>query len=307
MTEIERIKQEGWLPENFWDEEVRCDYLISAEMKKIWAIEMDLYREISRVLDKHNLRYFAGGGTVLGAIRHNGFIPWDDDLDICMPREDYEKLQELTEEFKSPYFLQSPLTDPEYGYSFLRLRNTNTSVVVRPFTHAKFNQGIYIDIIPLDNATKEDISPRMDKIKKLIFKNSAYMRKDYPEKSERDLQRIKEFLDPNMKPIDVWNAINKEAVADNKIDTDYWSTIVVTIYAPLKNLYPKRIYNSYKDVPFESITMRIPAGYDELMTINFGNYMEFPPVEERGVWHNMEFYPEVPYKKLYKDKFGLEL
>lgn len=307
MTEIERIKQEGWLPQNFWNEEVRCDYLVSAEMKKIWAIELDLYREVTRVLNKYNLRYFADGGTVLGAVRHNGFIPWDDDLDICMPREDYEKLQNIAGEFKSPYFLQSPVTDPEYGYSFLRLRNSNTSMVVKPFTHARFNQGIYIDIIPLDNATMEDVTPRMEKIEKLIFKNSAYMRKDYPHKSERDLQRIKDFFDPNMKPIDVWNAINKEAVADNHFETKYLSTIVVTIYSPFKNIFPKEIYDSYKDVPFESISMRIPAGYNELLTITFGDYMQFPPVEKRGTWHNMEFYPEIPYKLLYKEKFGLEL
>ena len=142
MTEIERIKQEGWLPENFWNEEIRDEYLVSAEMKKVWAIEMDLYREVTRVLNKFNLRYFTDGGTTLGGVRHKGFIPWDDDLDICVPREDYEKLHQLASEFKSPYFLQSTVTDPEYGYSFMRLRNSNTSVVVKPFTHAKFNQRI---------------------------------------------------------------------------------------------------------------------------------------------------------------------
>ena len=73
MTEIERIKQEGWLPENFWNEEVRCEYLVSAEMKKVWAIEMDLYREVTRVLNKFNLRYFTDGGTTLGGVRHKGF------------------------------------------------------------------------------------------------------------------------------------------------------------------------------------------------------------------------------------------
>jgi lipopolysaccharide cholinephosphotransferase len=102
MTEIERIKQEGWLPEKFWDEEIRNDYLVSTEMKKVWAIEMDLYREVTRVLNKYNLRYFTDGGTTLGGVRHKGFIPWDDDLDICVPREDYEKLLQLASEFKSP-------------------------------------------------------------------------------------------------------------------------------------------------------------------------------------------------------------
>ena len=145
MTEIERIKQEGWLPKKFWNEEIRDEYLVSAEMKKVWAIEMDLYRVLARIMDKHHLRYFTDGGTILGGVRHKGFIPWDDDFDICVPREDYEKLHQLASEFKSPYFLQSTVTDPEYGYSFMRLRNSNTSVVVKPYTHAKFNQGKYGD------------------------------------------------------------------------------------------------------------------------------------------------------------------
>lgn len=307
MTEIERIKQEGWLPDNFWNEEIRDEFLVSAQMKKVWAIEMDLYRELTRILNKHNLRYFTDGGTVLGGIRHKGFIPWDDDLDVCIPREDYDKLLLLASEFKSPYFLQSPITDPEYGYSFIRLRNSNTSVVVEPYTHAKFNQGIYIDILPLDNVTKEDIAPRMEKIKQLIFKNSAYMRKDFPNKSETDLQKIKEFLDPNMKPIDVWNEINKIATEKQNSATDYWSTVVVTIFAPHKNLCSKKAFETYKDIPFESISIRIPQGYHELLSTYYGNYMEFPPVEKRGIWHNMEFYPEVPYKQLYKEKFGLEM
>lgn len=306
MTEINRIKQEGWLPENFWNEEIRNDYTISAEMKKLWAIEMDLYREVARVCEKFNLNYFTDGGTTLGAVRHKGFIPWDDDFDICMPREDYEKLQTLFKEFNHPYFLQTPKTDPEYGYSFMRLRNSNTAVVVKPFTHARFNQGIYLDIFPIDKVTPQDIAPRMDRIKELIMKNSAYMRKDYPEKTERDLQRIKEYLDPSMKPIDVWNAINKEAVADNDMDTDYVSLIVTTIFAPEKVTWHKRIFEGYKEVPYESITVRIPAGYDEQLKCYYGNYMEFPPVADRGIWHSMEFYPEISYKQLYKEKFAVE-
>ena len=92
MTECERIIKEGILPETFIKPETICDFYVDEMRKKIWAIEIDLYLELEKVCKKHNLRFYAIGGSILGAVRHNGFIPWDDDMDVCMPREDYEKL-----------------------------------------------------------------------------------------------------------------------------------------------------------------------------------------------------------------------
>ncbi|MBR1621497.1 MAG: LicD family protein, partial [Prevotella sp.] len=93
------------IPDTFLKEEVRCDYKITREMKELWAIELDLYMELKRVCNKFNLKFAADSGTLLGAIRHNGFIPWDDDMDFSMPREDYEKLCEIApKEFAPPYY-----------------------------------------------------------------------------------------------------------------------------------------------------------------------------------------------------------
>lgn len=79
-------------PKDFLQEELRCDYLVTEEMKRVWAASMDLYAVLDEVCRAHGLRYFFGCGNLLGAARHQGFIPWDDDIDIIMPREDYEKL-----------------------------------------------------------------------------------------------------------------------------------------------------------------------------------------------------------------------
>ena len=78
--------------DSFTQPEIRCGYYVSDSMKKVWAIELDLIRKFVEVCDKHGLRYFMDGGTLLGAVRHQGFIPWDDDADMIMPREDYNKL-----------------------------------------------------------------------------------------------------------------------------------------------------------------------------------------------------------------------
>ena len=83
------------IPEHFLEKEVRCEYTISRQMKEVWAVCIDLLEEFKRVCRKYQLHYIADFGTLLGAIRHKGFIPWDDDLDVAMPREDYEKFGKI--------------------------------------------------------------------------------------------------------------------------------------------------------------------------------------------------------------------
>lgn len=94
---------------DFLKEEIRDDYLVSSEMKTLWLFELDVLNEFIRVCDKYNLTYWADGGTLLGAVRHQGFVPWDDDIDILMPRKDYEQfLKVASTEFEYPYFVTSP-------------------------------------------------------------------------------------------------------------------------------------------------------------------------------------------------------
>lgn len=118
MTECERIIQQGVLPKSFFDEEQICDFFVDKKRKKIWAIELDLLIQFDKICKKHGLIYFLIGGTLLGAVRHHGFIPWDDDLDVAMPRKDYDLLMQLKDEFSEPYFLQTPYTDEGYYYSY---------------------------------------------------------------------------------------------------------------------------------------------------------------------------------------------
>ena len=89
------VKLEIELPEGFLDEEIRCGYTVTAKAKRAWAVQMDLLHKLDEVCKKYNLRYFADSGTLLGAARDKGYIPWDDDIDIVMLREDYEKLRDV--------------------------------------------------------------------------------------------------------------------------------------------------------------------------------------------------------------------
>ena len=143
------------LPAKFLKEEIRCGHTVTSQMKEIWAVELDLLAEFQRVCEKYNIRYFASGGTLLGAVRHQGFIPWDDDLDVEMFREDYKKLCEVgPKEFKKPYVFQNEYTESGSLRGFSKLRNSQTTAM---YEHEKlpcydgYDKGIFIDIFPLDS------------------------------------------------------------------------------------------------------------------------------------------------------------
>ena len=116
------------MPENFFEPEVRSGYQVSTESKKLWAVELDLLNEFKRVCKDYGLSYYAVGGTLIGAARHKGFIPWDDDIDVAMMWDDFKKFMEIApNEFKNPYFFQSYKTDDMTEVSHARIRNSMTT------------------------------------------------------------------------------------------------------------------------------------------------------------------------------------
>lgn len=147
------------LPDGFLNDEIRDGYQVTAKMKKVWAVELDLLCEFQRVADKYNIKYIANGGTMLGAVRHSGFIPWDDDIDLMMMRDEYDKLCKIApKEFNHPYFFQTEYSDPGSLRCHAQLRNSETTAILNDEKngHFHFNQGIFIDIFPLDAVPDEE-------------------------------------------------------------------------------------------------------------------------------------------------------
>lgn len=122
------------------------------ELNEIWKVELGIFREFLRVCGKHNLDYMMFGGSLLGTMRHRGFIPWDDDIDVIMPRADYDRLMEVgPEEFAEPYFFQNPITeDGRYFCTHCQIRDSRTTALIAEDAVREINRGIFIDIFVLD-------------------------------------------------------------------------------------------------------------------------------------------------------------
>ena len=133
-------------------EEIRDGWNVSAKTKRIWYVEMQLAKSLLDVCKRHNLICVAAAGTLLGAIRHNGFIPWDNDMDFFMPRKDYNLLcNKYRNEFVSPYFLQTAQSDNRWFRGHACLRDSRTTCISAvDKENFECNRGIYIDIFPLD-------------------------------------------------------------------------------------------------------------------------------------------------------------
>ena len=272
------------------------------ELNKIKRVQMNILSELIRVCEENNLTYCAFYGTLLGVIRHKGYIPWDDDADILMPRKDYDKLLELAPKvFKKPYFLQTPESDPECFYGgYAKLRNSDTTGLEERNKGHNCNQGIWIDIFPLDYVLKS--SEEKKKQQELILKyQRLLLKKTYPEK--RMLWDLPEDEEEKIKKAGRWYSREKLCRLLHDTITDFGTEISDKV-AVLARYRFGRLYTEYSvadfefvvPAKFEDIEIMIPVGYEDcLMTEYGGNYLYYAAVQERKPHHQAIFDTDVSY------------
>lgn len=299
MTECERLLENGFISEDFLKEEIRDGYLVSAEMKKVWAIEMDLLREFISLCEQHHLQYWVDGGTLLGTIRHKGFIPWDDDLDVWMPREDYDKLLQIRpEEIPTPYFLQTPLNDEDYYCPFARLRNSNTTGILISKNN-RCNNGIYIDIVPGDGLSKIRIIQKLRavRIQANNIAATAYVFNVNPNILTRSIHKILHWPIFRYDPRRVFQKINRISSRIPWREAEQVGDVAFSFY-PYDRLYhSKKYFETTIQKPFEHMMVNVPGGYDGLLSDLYGDYMTFPPAESQGTQHHFTFDPDHAYNQ----------
>ena len=298
------------IPNGFLDEEVRCDYLVTSEMKKVWAVMLDLLVEFDRVCKKYGLKYSVSSGTLLGAVRHRGFIPWDDDLDVQMFRNDYDKLLEIgPKEFKHPYFFQSKYTDPGMGFFCSKLRNSETTALssaeYRSVTD--YNRGIFMDIFPID-VIPDDESERALFFKKVGEKRMEVIREGrkygiFTETSQPVHRFIKKIL-YKLLTHQRKNNISKFFKVFSEFDELCKSYNGCTAQqASMVMFNPPEINVEYIDdyretilMDFEFLRVPVAKNYDHALKVRYGEYMRYV----KGPGHTGLFDTDNSYKKYFK-------
>ena len=256
-------------------------YINNKELKILHGVEVEILKEVDAFCKKNQITYFLYGGTLLGSIRHKGFIPWDDDIDIGMPRNDYEKfLQLFPHEKTNKYYVQALETDINYWNGFAKVRKSNTLLLEERIKDLKINKEISIDIFPFDSVkgnSYDDIKIRSNLIR--ILKDTINYKRGTRKFKECHYKYIVFF----MRVFSVkflykleYKLMTKDRYKETSHLVSFTSEFPTRIeYYPTAAVLPVQKGN------FENLKFNIVNDYDTFLTINYGNYMELPPKEKR--------------------------
>ena len=258
---------------------------MNSVLKKLQRVQLEILEVIDQFCKDHEISYSLYAGTLLGAVRHRGFIPWDDDLDICMERSDYERfLQAWNKSHPEGYLLQNKDNTPAFTQSFSKIRKEHTTFLQYEWEAGRYHTGIFVDIFPIDRMpdsilkrslfqwrcmqyqllTREFIPPKGSVSQKLV--SGAILTLVPPEKRtarrHRLLQRITEDRDPR----------------HHTVGTEMLSTMK----APL----PPELFDHYERLPFESGEFLCFSRWEDYLRVKFGDYMTLPPEDERTWKHH---------------------
>lgn len=271
----------------YFEDEVRDGFYVSSKMKRAWAAQLEVLEDIDRVCKKYNIQYFAEFGTLLGAIRHHGFIPWDDDLDICMKRPDYDKFINIAEEELKQYYEHYGILNvcSYENHDDVLIRIVNGREIRFDDKHLEKFHGcpyvVGIDIFPLDYVADD---PELDEAQKEIIQFVSNVRvtvddeNKYTPGMEMLIQSVEEICNVNInreKPIKQSLFMLVDRLSSMYTEKDGSRLALMPLWVSNgRNCFPKSYFEKSIYVPFENTEIPVPVGYDALLKHKYGDYMK---------------------------------
>lgn len=309
------------------DAEIRCEYLVTTDIKRLWKAELEILAEIDLICRKHAIKYWVDYGSMLGAVRHHGFIPWDDDLDLGMLRCDYDKFKEVVqEELSEEYFFQSYETDPAYFVGNACVRKNGTTAIMRTFaaTNGKmkyrFHQGVSVDILIFDNVPDDDSELGKFYLEVSCLRSRvAYLEFVKGTVRARDWKLLKTdwkmFLAAFYRAIRIGlcdflthKEYSRKMLSKSCVVAERYKHDLTRRVAPLTTMpygekelgIDKAIFDRMVYVDFENLKVPIPERYAERLAICYGEWKT--PVKDVSQHKGMFFDIDKPYQCFFREK-----
>lgn len=248
-----------------------CGY----DMKVLHQRQLEIAIEIDRICREQGFKYSLYGGSVIGAVRHNGFIPWDHDIDICMPRKDYQKFLEYCAKHPSEkFFFSNYFSEPKYPNNWGKMRHEETVFVEKELANLPLHHGVFIDVHPIDN-----INPLF--LKTQVVLASFWACVHHIKTGRSHPNRIKQFCYTPFSWLP-YKFINKCRDYAMRVFENYNTKFVYKVAHPNNGVYPipRNTFEDLIEHDFEGYMFFIPRNYDEFLRKRYGNYMQFPPESE---------------------------
>lgn len=260
------------------------------EIAELRKIQLDILKHIDVFCKENQIKYFLSGGTMIGAVRHHGYIPWDDDIDIMMLRNDYEKFISLyTDKDKSKYKIHYYADDKSFTFPFVKIDNSDTIIIEKAVNKVE-NLGINVDLFPIDVIPNEKQLQRKLYSRTSLIMNLLTLKDVVPSKERSWYKNLilyisRVFLWP-VPMITLVRKLDENALKYRNVQSDFCG-VAVWGYG-LREINLRKNWDNVIEVPFEDMMAPVPGGYDNYLSCVYGDYMQLPPEDKRVTHHGFK-------------------